>query len=211
MNNLCNPDFTTTLESGEFSAPGVSIGAELQAAKARQRATRAEFLSSLDPMALQGGDEETGETSEAYLARFEAFINGLAIRHFAPHEFLTMGGSNTSGPCAGSNHLPPTSMWRTFSPTALFADAIRARLGSPVTVLSGYRSEAYNACIGGAAQSQHKLFCALDIAPLSASVDALWSVARALRAETPQFAGGIGKYNSFVHIDTRGANVDWVG
>jgi len=204
-------DFAESLEASEFQASGVSVEAEIEAARARLRGGRAGFLQAVESMAIPSGGEEALETGEGYLEQFEAFVARLRIRHFAAHEFLAMGGSNTSGPCAGKNHLPPSNMWTTFAATALFADAIRARLGSALIILSGYRSDSYNACIGGASQSQHKRFCALDITPASASIHDLWSAARALRAETPQFAGGIGKYNSFVHIDTRGANVDWVG
>ena len=211
MTDLVEQDFETKLEVGEFRADGVSIEAEIEAAKARLRGGRAEFLRAVGPVAVMPGAEESLETTESYLAEFEAFVARLGVRHFSAHEFLTMGGSNSSGRCSGRNHLPPSGMWGAFAATARFADAIRARLGSALVVLSGYRSDSYNACIGGASQSQHKLFCALDISPLGASVQDLWGIARTIRAETPQFVGGIGKYKSFVHIDTRGANVDWVG
>jgi hypothetical protein len=31
----------------------------------------------------------------------------------------------------------------------------------------------------------------------------------AVRASDPKFMGGIGKYNTFVHIDTRGREANW--
>ena len=88
-------------------------------------------------------------------------------------------------------------------------DEIRARLGTSVIILSAYRSESYNACIKGAPRSQHKRFCALDLAARGGSVADWWRVAREVRDSSPDFAGGIGRYNSFVHVDTRGQAVDW--
>lgn len=205
------PPIEEILEAGEFSADDISIDAEIEAAENRLNASRAEFLSGLEAAVVPRDGDEALETAESYLDRFQHFVRGLNLRHFNAQEFLVLGASNASGRCSGSNHFPPASLWSTLATTACFADAIRARLGHSVIILSAYRSEAYNACIGGATRSQHKRFCALDIVPRGTSVSRLWEVARAIRAETPSFAGGIGRYGSFVHIDTRGNHADWVG
>ncbi len=201
-----------TLEAGEFSGEGVSIEDEIAAAISQSKRSQAEFLGTLESAQIPSNGSEAAETTSSYMERFSTFIAGLNLRHFKAQEFLVLGASNNpGGKCAGRNTLPPSELWPTLEPTARFVDAIRARLGSSVVILSGYRAESYNGCIGGASRSQHKLFCALDLTPRAASVDQLWETARSIRAANGAYTGGIGKYRSFVHIDTRGNNADWVG
>ncbi|MCQ0092534.1 D-Ala-D-Ala carboxypeptidase family metallohydrolase [Roseovarius sp. M141] len=201
-----------TLEAGEFSGEGVSIEDEIAAAILQSERSQAEFLGTLESGQIPSDGTEAAETTASYMGRFTAFVAGLNLRHFSAQEFLVLGGSNgPGGRCAGRNSLPPSDLWPTLEPTARFVDAIRARLGSSVVILSAYRAESYNGCIGGASRSQHKRFCALDLTPRAASVSALWETARSIRAANGSFTGGIGKYRSFVHIDTRGNNADWVG
>jgi N-acetylmuramoyl-L-alanine amidase len=169
-----------------------------------------EFREQVMPEAIAVDGMEAAQESSSYLARFEAFVADLGIRHFAPHEFLMMGSSNAPGNrCAGRNVYPPESAWQTMAPSARMLDAIRTRLGAPVIILSGYRSDSYNRCIGGASQSQHKRFSAFDFVGRSGTVRDWWEAARAVRAGDNAFAGGIGRYRTFVHIDTRGHNADW--
>ncbi|WP_075087948.1 D-Ala-D-Ala carboxypeptidase family metallohydrolase [Verrucomicrobium spinosum] len=77
-----------------------------------------------------------------------------------------------------------------------------------MTIASAYRSPAYNAtCPGAAPQSFHLHNLALDLVydcPPAKVAEA----AHALR-NRGFFRGGIGKYPSFTHIDTRGKNADW--
>jgi N-acetylmuramoyl-L-alanine amidase len=142
---------------------------------------------------------------------FDSFIHGLGLRHFQPIEFLTMGGGNASGSCAGKNRLPPKSEWPNLANTARMIDEIRERLGAPVNITSAYRSPAYNSCIGGATSSYHKSFKALDWVCSSGTARDWHRVAKEVRSSTTAFRGGIGLYigSNFVHIDTRGSNADW--
>lgn len=153
---------------------------------------------------LFGGAESTGFNHAA----FEAFIQGLGLRYFSASEFLVLGGQNNSGPCAGKNYLPPSSLWPNIANTAQMIDEIRHRLNAPVYITSGYRSPAYNSCIGGAAASQHMRFNALDWYCTSHS-RAYWrQTAEAVRAsDMSRFNGFIDDYvnGNFVHIDTRHA------
>lgn len=79
-------------------------------------------------------------------------------------------------------------------------DQIRERFGHPVRVISGYRSPAYNASVGGASDSFHIKALAADLAPVDMSlfgdfcrvVDSLW------RQGT---IGGKGVYGTFRHVD----------
>jgi hypothetical protein len=144
---------------------------------------------------------------------FKTFIDQLELRHFTATEFLFLGAGNQSGRCAGRNSLPPRSLWPNITNTARMLDRIRAELGSPVRILSCYRSEAYNSCIRGEPGSLHKRFNAIDWHCSSGTVREWQALARRVRASDSSFSGGIGFYprRNFIHIDTRGRNAEWTG
>lgn len=84
-------------------------------------------------------------------------------------------------------------------------DAIRDHFDRPVRVTSGCRCEAHNAAVGGSTHSQHKKGRAADIV-----VD---GVPPALVAELADQMGlgGVGRYSTFTHIDTREGVSRWAG
>lgn len=142
-------------------------------------------------------------------AAFQDYVDTLGLRHFSAAELLFLGASNGGGPCAGTNRLPPASLWRNIGATAQMLDEIRERLNAPCRILSCYRAAHYNSCIGGETNSYHMKFNAIDFRCASGTAAEWHAVARQVRSSSPRFKGGIGKYSSFVHIDTRGANADW--
>ena len=107
------------------------------------------------------------------------------------------------------NSLPPRSMWRNMAVTLKALDRVASELGQPVgEILSAYRSPAYNArCAGARRGSWHQVNVALDV-KFAARPSSVASVARGLRSRG-HFSGGVGRYRTFTHIDTRGQNVDW--
>lgn len=142
-------------------------------------------------------------------ADFDRFIEDLGLRFFTPAEFLFLGAGNDSGRCQGLNTFPPRELWPNIVNTARFLDAIRAEMNSPIRITSCYRSPDYNRCVSGAASSQHVQFNAIDFV-CSAGTPEVWRrVAAGLRDRHREFRGGIGRYPSFVHIDTRGTNANW--
>ena len=79
---------------------------------------------------------------------------------------------------------------------------LREELGRGLRVNSGYRSPEHNARVGGATQSMHLEF-ASDVTPTGVIGDegvTLETIARI--AEDLGFSG-IGRYDSFVHLDCR--------
>lgn len=152
------------------------------------------------------------ESSGFDMARYEAFIRGLGLRHFTPAEFLFPGNSNSpGGRCAGKNALPPETLWGNIAKTARMLDEIRASLGAPVRILSCYRSPLYNTCVGGATKSPHGRFNAIDWLCETGTAPDWHRVAQEVRRANPEFAGGIGRYRGFCHVDTRGVDRDWTG
>lgn len=143
-------------------------------------------------------------------ADFDQFIRGLNLRNFTTNEFLVLGGAhNSNGPCAGKNTYPPRHLWPNIAETARVLDHLRDRLGKPIAITNAYRAPGYNRCIGGAKASQHMKFTALDFKVRGMKAPDVAAALRMLRDRENLFVGGIGRYNSFTHVDTRGTNATW--
>jgi hypothetical protein len=182
-----------------------SNDAEIAADEAESRLYQ-QGLAAMQAESADAGDETP------YEAEFREFIAGLGLRHFAYREFLFLGGSHHApGSCHGLNALPPKSLWTNLSATARVLDELRHRLGASVRLNSIYRNQAYNSCLSGAAaESQHKSMRAADFTAADGNGPQHWrSVLLKMRNDEGLFKGGIGLYNTFVHVDTRGHNADW--
>ncbi len=84
-------------------------------------------------------------------------------------------------------------------------NAIRSRFGKPIIVNSGYRSPEHNERVGGVKNSFHVQGLAADIRPVDLKdLPELQSICDEL---TPH--GGVGFYNTFVHVDVRGEKSRW--
>jgi uncharacterized protein YcbK (DUF882 family) len=144
------------------------------------------------------------------MEEFDAWVDGLGLRHIKPHEVRFLGnGHYAPGKAQGLNTLPPKALRARLVPVLRAADEARERLGAGLIILSGYRSPAYNAAIGGARASRHMQCDALDVAVPKLPVAKLRAVLKQLRKEGV-FTGGLGlKYPTFVHLDNRGSNVDF--
>lgn len=134
-------------------------------------------------------------------------MGAAGIDHFGPSEVLTLGAAHASN---GLNTLPPLDIVHQIMPTLVVVDSLRDHLKSPVTILSGYRSAAYNKAVGGARASMHMQFRALDIQAKHHTAELVWSILRRWRSDG-LWTGGLGRYATFVHIDDRSDNADWTG
>lgn len=148
------------------------------------------------------------------ISEFESYIASLGLRHFKPYEFLEKGGQhrNPDSSAFGLNTDPPKDLWSNIKATAKILDKLRERLERPIVMSSVYRSPAYNAAIGGAGQSLHVSFNAVDFSVRGSPVGpSEWAAPLREMRSAGLFEGGIGIYSTFVHVDTRGQNVDWFG
>ncbi len=86
-------------------------------------------------------------------------------------------------------------------------EQIRAQAKSPIRVTSGYRPPAYNAAVGGEANSYHMDGLAADIYCDGLSTKALYDICDSLVGD----GGGVGYYptQGFVHVDVRGYRSRW--
>lgn len=138
--------------------------------------------------------------------RYANYVKGLRLRNITPRMVLAPH-FKTRGRVA--NTLPPRSAWKKMGPTLKVIDRLSSEMGVPVkSILSAYRSPRYNRAVRGKSRSYHMQNLALDIKFHGASSWRVASVARYLRKKG-KFEGGVGRYSSFVHVDTRGYNVDW--
>ena len=74
-------------------------------------------------------------------------------------------------------------------------DLLRRMLGSPIRLLSGYRSPYHNARVGGAVFSRHLKADAGDLSTVGLDRKELLRLARSVGFT------GMGYYNTFLHID----------
>ncbi|HEX8209680.1 MAG TPA: D-Ala-D-Ala carboxypeptidase family metallohydrolase [Longimicrobium sp.] len=149
----------------------------------------------------------------------ETFIDGLGFQHFRGSEFTPYWSRVRNGV---KNSVPPKELWDNIVETLAVLDAFRAQLGKPVSLLSTYRSPQYNAAVGGASKSMHKAFRAVDFTCSSGRPKEWAALLKSFRGrqfqnphtgKTFTFRGGVGIYvaSNFVHLDTRGVDVDWSG
>ncbi len=132
------------------------------------------------------------------------------LQNFEAEEFLFLGNNNAAAPPASRNAVPAKELWTNVVPLVRVMMEFRKRTNRPVVFNSVYRNPVYNAFVGGELDSQHMKFRACDFHVLSGGGEAGdWAdMLRTMRREG-LFSGGIGLYPRFVHVDTRGFDVDW--
>ena len=86
---------------------------------------------------------------------------------------------------------------------------LRNYIGKPITINSAYRSEEYNASIGGVKNSQHIMGRAADIVVKGMTPLAVHTTIELLIEKGDMLQGGLGLYDSFVHYDIRGTKARW--
>lgn len=84
---------------------------------------------------------------------------------------------------------------------------IRTHFKKPVTITSAYRTPSRNAAVGGTEHSQHLYGKAADIKVSGFSPSEVANYAEKLLCNR----GGIGIYDSFIHIDVRDSKARWKG
>lgn len=118
------------------------------------------------------------------------------IRYFTREEF----GCKCGGSCG---RFPVEPDWELVK----LLESLRETLGKPIFISSGIRCEKHNRDVGGVEKSQHLLGTAADIV--------VPGVAPAVVADFAERymkgRGGIGVYDTFIHIDVRETASRWKG
>jgi uncharacterized protein YcbK (DUF882 family) len=87
---------------------------------------------------------------------------------------------------------------------------IRDYVGVPITIVSSYRSPAYNKKVGGARFSMHLQFKAIDFKVYGYNDAEYKRLADTIMSGEFGEIGGVGVYSSFIHVDC-GKKRYWVG
>lgn len=125
--------------------------------------------------------------------------------NFSPSEITRFADNSRNGV---HNTMPPAALWPNIINTMKALQCLRTYTGMPVTITSAYRSPEYNAQFNGSSsKSQHIQFRAIDftiarVQPAASDILLDWRRAG-------WWTGGLGIYNTFIHIDTRSTNADW--
>lgn len=82
---------------------------------------------------------------------------------------------------------------------------VREHFGKPVIINSSYRCERHNEDVGGAPRSKHRLGIAADIVVKTIHPHKVYTY---LDNKYPD-RYGMGKYNTFTHVDVRGSCARW--
>lgn len=144
------------------------------------------------------------DNGEAY-ARFEALLEAEGVADVVPPADLWRQGTDWRKVGHPPYARPPEDRWPAIVPTLrVLRDAVMPRVGRLV-VVSGFRTEGFNAAAGGAKGSRHLWFEAVDVVPrrpwdrerLHARLLDFWTT------EGPGLKLGLGLYSKTrFHIDT---------
>tara|TARA_R110000765_G_scaffold5388_3_gene16816 strand:+ start:2353 stop:2745 length:393 start_codon:yes stop_codon:yes gene_type:complete len=88
---------------------------------------------------------------------------------------------------------------------------IRYQCGAPLSVTSGYRCPDHNKAVGGVKNSQHVQCNAADIQLSTPNNSKIADIAEELSDNLIVPIGGVGRYNTFTHVDIRYDKARWTG
>lgn len=185
------------LTTAGIATAGVVIGAPK---------SDAAFFGLMDDKPVPGIPHAWVQAKGSDVTRYARYVQSLNLRNITPRmvlapHFKTRGRVH--------NSLPPKTYWNNMGATLKVIDAMIGRMGAPLReITSAYRSPRYNRAVGGKSRSYHMQNLALDVQFRGVSASHVAYVAKQLRSQGV-FRGGVGRYSSFTHIDTRGTNVSW--
>ena len=121
-------------------------------------------------------------------------VNYYVTEHFMYSDFIC--------PCCDMLKIVP-GFYRHVS----LLERMRHELDFPIIITSGYRCKSHNSIVGGSPRSWHLLF-ATDIKPeidYQDKLEVMYEIAVNLGF------GGIGRYDTYLHLDLRPEEVRWRG
>jgi uncharacterized protein YcbK (DUF882 family) len=78
-----------------------------------------------------------------------------------------------------------------------------------LNLTNAYRCKEHNSAVGGSENSQHLVGKAADIQSLGTEPSVIADITEVLMDTKKLKTGGIGRYNTFTHIDIRGSVARW--
>ena len=98
----------------------------------------------------------------------------------------------------------PSALLSNLQELAENLQVLRAALGAPITIRSGFRTISHNAKIGGAKNSYHLRAMAVDIVVKGYTTGPVFTKILELINSGKMKAGGLHCYKTWVHYDIRG-------
>ena len=117
-------------------------------------------------------------------------------KNFSPEEFACK---------CGCGKMPHPDRMRHL---AWVLQYLRPNVG-PITINSAFRCPEHNSAVGGAKRSQHLECTAADIVCSNRSPDDLADMIESLMDCGVIPSGGVGRYNTFTHVDIRNTPARW--
>lgn len=140
------------------------------------------------------------------LLDYTRYVHSLRLRFITTEQVVTAHAKSHGSTW---NTLPPKAWWNRMGYTLRVVDRLALYMRMPVKeILSAYRSPAYNrGCSGAKSGSWHQANMAVDVV-FPTRPSAVTAMARNVR-DRGLFKGGVGSYDTFTHVDTRGENINW--
>lgn len=139
---------------------------------------------------------------------FRAHLDAQGVGGIVPTWQLIRTSSSWRQCAADRFEVAPADKWDNMVTTLAFVrDEVRPAIGD-VEALSVYRNETLNACSNGAPKSAHRMFFAMDLAPVSADVTRdgmIRSICTAHGRNGRIYNTGLGFYSGVrFHVDSSG-------
>ena len=121
---------------------------------------------------------------------------------------MTKNFSKEEFDCNDGSEMP-INIYHNMVKVANQLQILRNYLGKPIQINSAWRSEEYNASIGGVKNSQHIMARAADIVVRDLTSTEVYNTIEELIEKGEILQGGLGLYDTFVHYDIRGERARW--
>ena len=121
---------------------------------------------------------------------------------------MTKNFSKEEFDCNDGSEMP-INIYHNMVKVANQLQILRNHLGKPIQINSAWRSEEYNASIGGVKDSQHIMGRAADIVVRDLTSTEVYNTIEELIEKGDMLQGGLGLYDTFVHYDIRGERARW--
>jgi uncharacterized protein YcbK (DUF882 family) len=121
---------------------------------------------------------------------------------------MTKNFSKEEFDCNDGSEMP-INIYHNMVKVANQLQILRNYLGKPIQINSAWRSEEYNASVGGVKDSQHIMGRAADIVVRDLNPIEVYNTIEELIEKGDMLQGGLGLYDTFVHYDIRGERARW--
>ena len=124
---------------------------------------------------------------------------------------LTKNFSKSEFECK-SGAAMPADVLENIKLLAIQLQAIRDYVGKAITINSAYRCKEHNKNVGGSKRSQHLLGKAADIKIKDFTPNEVWDIVENMLTNEMLcsfYIGGLGRYNTFTHLDIREDKARW--